>query len=112
MTTQDKKTWLMDKLADKNAETLYRDTYRPQYGDGYYAEVEPPITLARVLLMMKKLYPINLVVSIGGEYWDEGEEKFERHALGLMRRWNLSHDSLEDQSDETIEYLFNIFKDE
>ena len=129
MTTQEKKAWLMDKLADKTEKfgciiSLERNNKSENFiyiTTGMRAEytlwnkrcsaifVKPneckilgtPPTLARVLLKAKELKKL-----------DGCSDSDVMFVLELLGNWDLAHDSLEDQSDETIEYLFNIFKDE
>jgi len=58
-------------------------------------------------------YPSN-VLTLAGVLRAVGKSYigFNEIAKELVNLWDLAHDSLEDQSDETIEYSYNIFKNE
>lgn len=72
-----------------------------------------PIRLADVLLAIKDLYGVNsrfAVNAFGIFYEFDGEWKDGdvAHVKYLHMGWNLHKDSLQDQSEETIEFLYSV----
>lgn len=131
-TPQEKKKWLIEKLSDKTLSfgciieepSGYIGKYLGKTSNGInllilypsgivFAEYDKlehrilghPIGIARVLSKVNE-FPL---LQFG--LFDEGAcfyQEFKRKKQ-ILCKWDLAHDNLEEQSDETIDYLYNLF---
>ena len=99
------------KIIEANPEIEVRNTSVkiPEPFSGLINYRDTTIRLADVLLAIRKHYTITFSVNALGEF---EQRMFINNAwiIKSVSNWNLSKDSLDEQSEETISFLWEILK--